>query len=221
MKLPRTLLPALCAVAVSAAACAAPAPPRVPGPDFGTEVAPDSFQVLFVTSAGDWTATFHRSWSPRGAERVWELARRDVWAGARFYRVNPRVVQFGYSGDPALDSTWRGMPIEDEPVVETNGIGRIAFARGGPDTRSFQLFINRVANGGPEVERFDYDTCCNGGYPPVGEIVEGIASFEAINDEYGEDPEQDSIRNLGSAYLLRVFPRLDSIVQTRVIREWR
>lgn len=177
--------------------------------------------MLFRTSAGDWVAVFHRAWSPRGAARVWELARRDVWAGARFYRVNPRVVQFGWSGDPARDSVWRRLTIDDEPVVETNSAGRISFARGGPDTRSFQLFVNRVDNGGPEVERYDYDTCCDGGYPPVGEIRDGLRAFEAINDEYGQQPGQDSIRTVGNDYLRRAFPRLDSIIETRVTRSWR
>jgi homoserine O-acetyltransferase len=216
----RSLAPLLSVAVVALSACRASAPPRIPGPDFGSEVAPDSFEVVFQTSAGDWTAMFHAAWSPRGAARVWELARRDVWAGARFYRVNPRVVQFGYSGDPVRDSIWRSLPIEDDPVVETNSVGRISFARGGPDTRSFQLFVNRVVNGGPDVESFDYDTCCGGGYPPVGEIREGLASFEAINDEYGEGPPQDSIRIVGNEFLSRAFPRLDSILATRVVTEW-
>jgi len=205
----------------AAAACASPRPPRIPAADLASGAAPDSFEVLFVTSAGDWVATFHRAWSPRGSDRIWELARRDVWAGARFYRVNPRVVQFGLSGDPVRDSVWRSLPIEDEPVVASNSAGRISFARGGPDTRSFQLFINRVDNGGPEVESFDYDSCCEGGFPPVGEIVRGMEAFEAINDEYGEEPAQSSIRTRGNAYLLEEFPRLDSIIETRVLREWR
>jgi len=183
--------------------------------------APDSFEVLFVTSAGEWVATFHRAWSDRGAARVWELARRDVWAGARFYRVNPRVVQFGYTGDLARDTVWRDLQIEDDTLVASNRAGRISFARGGADTRSFQLFVNRVDNAGPEIEGFDYDTCCEGGYPPVGEIVRGMEAFEAINEEYGEEPEQSLIRREGKAYLARVFPRLDSIVETRILREWR
>jgi cyclophilin family peptidyl-prolyl cis-trans isomerase len=217
----RPLAPILCAVAVAASACGVGSPPRIPGPEFGSAVAPDSFEVVFRTSTGNWTAVFHSAWSPEGATRVWELARRDVWAGARFYRVNPRVVQFGYSGDPLRDSVWRSLTIDDDPVVESNSVGRISFARGGPDTRSFQLFVNRVDNGGPEVERFDYDTCCDGGYPPVGEIREGLDAFEAINDEYGEAPPQDSIRFVGNEFLRRAFPRLDSIIGTDVVREWR
>lgn len=217
----RALAPLLSAAVVAVSACRASAPPRIPGSDFGSEVAPDSFEVVFETSAGDWTAVFHSAWSPRGAARVWELSRRDVWAGARFYRVNPRVVQFGYSGVRVRDSVWRSLAIDDDPVVASNSVGRISFARGGPNTRSFQLFVNRVDNGGPEVERYDYDTCCDGGYPPVGEIRGGLAAFEAINDEYGESPPQDSIRALGNEFLLRTFPRLDSIVRTRVTREWR
>jgi len=217
----RTLVPVLCALLVGGTACASPRPPRIPEAEFVSGTAPDSFQVLFVTSAGDWVATFHRAWSPRGADRVWELARRDVWAGGRFYRVNPGVVQFGLSGDPVRDSVWRSMSIEDDPVVASNRAGRISFARAGPDTRSFQLFVNRVDNSGPDVEGFDYDTCCDGGFPPVGEIVRGMEAFEAINDEYGEEPEQSSIRRRGNAYLLEEFPRLDSILETRVVREWR
>ncbi len=227
MSLPlRPLAPLVLSILVPLAACGAAMDLYQPTPEQLEAPAPDSFEVLFRTSAGQWRAVFHRSWSPEGADRIYQLAENDFWAGARFYRVNPRVVQFGYSGNPALDSVWRELSITDDPVVVPNDRGRISFARGGPDSRTFQLFINRIDNGvtdDPDVdpERFNYDSCCNGGYPPVGEIRSGIEAFDAINSEYGESPRQDSIRRVGSPYLMRAFPRLDSIIETRVTERWR
>lgn len=218
----RPLLPLALSLLVPVFACGGGSNLQAPAPERLRAPAPDSFEVEFVTSTGNWTAVFHRAWSPAGVDRIHHLVSSNFWSGARFYRVNPRVVQFGYSGTPSRDSVWRELRIPAEPVVASNDRGRISFARSGPDSRSTQLFINRIDNGwGDNEERYNYDTCCDGGYPPLGEIRKGLDAFDSINDEYGESPRQDSIGAVGNAYLARTFPRLDSIVETRVTREWR
>lgn len=186
---------------------------RDPTPEHLSAVAPDSFTVRFATSAGDFEVRFIRAWSPLGVDRVYHLARHGFHEGARLYRNNPRVVQFGYSGDPVLDSVWRAHPIADEPVVATNRRGAVAFARGGPDTRDFQLFINRIDNP-------DYDDCCGGGYPPLGRITEGFEVIDRLYGEYGElEPgAQARIFTEGNGYLRDRYPLLDSIVSVRVVR---
>lgn len=205
--------------AVAIAACGPNAALWEPTPAMLAAPAPDSFVVEFTTSEGTFDVTMHREWSPLGVDRVYHLASNDFWAGARFYRVLPDfVAQWGFSGDPTLDSIWDGRGIADEPTVASNVRGTVSFARGGPETRSFTLFINLVDN-----QRLD-DVTAGGvaGYPPIGRITRGEDVVHGFYTGYNQDPpRQDSIAALGNEYLRRTFPQLDSIVGTRVTREWR
>lgn len=207
------LLLALAAFATAALACDGGQALYDPSPRQLATAAPDSFTVRFATSAGDFQVRFIRAWSPLGVDRIYHLTRHGFYGGARFYRNNPRVVQFGYSGDPVLDSVWRAHPIADEPVVGTNRRGAVSFARGGPDTRDFQLFINRIDNP-------DYDDCCGGGYPPLGWVTEGLEVIDRLHALYGElEPgAQGQIFTDGNAYLRERYPLLDSIESVRVLR---
>ncbi len=198
---------------LGAAACDPEAGLRQPSPDALAAPAPDSFTVVFETSKGAFEVLVDRSVAPIGADRVHYLADHGFFEGGRFFRLNPRVVQFGYSGQPALDSVWRALPIQDEPVVASNLRGAVSFARAGPNTRDFQLFINRIDNP-------DYDTCCGGGYPPIGRVVSGMEVVDALYDGYGE-PEagaQDRLLTEGNDYLRERYPLLDSILSVRVRR---
>jgi len=123
--------------------------------------APDSFMATFETSAGDFVVAFYRDWAPLGVDRVYHLTRYDFYAGVRFFRIIPPLVQFGLSGQPALDSVWANLTIPDDPIVASNTRGTVSFAKAGPGSRNTQLFINRQDN--PV-----YDTCCGGGLLPAG-----------------------------------------------------
>jgi cyclophilin family peptidyl-prolyl cis-trans isomerase len=215
VRTPLRALPLALLLLATAAACRRPGPLLAPERHGLDAPAPDSFAVLMSTSRGDVEFVFHRGWSPRGVDRVHWLASNDFWAGARIYRVNASVVQFGYTGVPAVDSAWGTRRIADEPVVASNTLGRVSFARGGPDTRGTQLFVNRTDN-------VRYDTCCNGGFPPVGEVRRGMDVVLAFFGEYGEEAgmAQDSIRRSGNPFLDRTYPRLDSIIGTRVTARW-
>jgi peptidyl-prolyl cis-trans isomerase A (cyclophilin A) len=172
-----------------------------------------------VTSEGPVDITFHRGWSPAGVDRIWHLMRNDFYAGARFYRVEEGfVAQWGFSGDPALDSLWKDHPVEDEPVRESNRRGVVSFARSGPETRSYTLFVNYTDN-----VRLDTLVVAGiRGYPPLGVIGEdGMAVLDGLYRAYADDPPaQDSIAARGNAYLRDQYPQLDSIVETRVTAEW-
>lgn len=172
--------------------------------------APDSFTATFETSAGDFVVAFYRDWAPLGVDRIYHLTRHNFFAGARFFRVNPGLVQFGLSGQPALDSVWADLKIPDDVIVENNTRGTVSFAKAGPGTRNTQLFINRQDN--PL-----YDTCCGGGFPPVGRVVSGMEVIDAFYGVYGETPSmfQDSIMIQGNEFLDRQYPELDTIAVTR------
>ena len=174
--------------------------------------APDSFMVTFETSAGDFVVAFYRDWAPLGVDRVYHLTRYNFYAGTRFFRVNPGLVQFGLSGQPALDSVWADLTIQDDPLVGSNTRGAVSFAKAGPGSRNTQLFINRQDN--PL-----YDTCCVGGFPPIGRVVSGMETVDALFDGHGESPvnDQDSITTLGTNFLDQQYPGLDTITVTRMV----
>lgn len=206
------------ATILAASACARNHALYDPSPAVLGAPAPDSFLVEMVTSEGAFLVKMRRHWSPAGVDRVHHLVANDFYAGARIYRVvDDFVAQWGYSGDPVLDSVWREHPIPDEPTVASNRRGVMSFARGGPETRSFQLFVNLADN-----ERLDH--LMSGGvrgYPPVGEIVEGVEVIDGFYGAYQDRmPSQDSIRILGNDYVRREYPQLDSIVSTRVLTAW-
>jgi peptidyl-prolyl cis-trans isomerase A (cyclophilin A) len=208
----------LAALAV-AVACGGNSALYEPTPEMLGAEAPDSFLVDVRTSEGTFTVKMRRHWSPLGVDRVHYLMEHDFYAGARIYRVvDGFVAQWGFSGEPLLDSIWRTHALPDEPTVASNRRGVVSFARGGPETRSYTLFVNLVDN-----ERLD-DLASGGveGYPPIGEIVSGLEVIDGFYGAYADRaPSQDSIRTLGNDYLRRAYPQLDSIEGTWIRDRWR
>lgn len=188
---------------------------------------PDSFVVAFETTRGRFDVMARKNWAPVGVDRFYTLIRSRHYDNARFFRVvKDFVAQFGLSGDPKIDDAWKIRRIADEPVRHTNSRGTIAYARGGPGTRSVQLFVNLRDN--PRLDSL------NGfGFPPIAEVVDGMAVVDSLYSGYGDGaarggpqpgrqgPSQDSIVTQGNAYLLRGWPRLDYIKTARVVKEWR
>lgn len=209
------------ALAVGALSCARHAAGLVdPNANELARAAPDSFRVGFNTSRGRFVVMAHRSWAPNGVDRFFYLASHHYYDGNRFFRVlRGYVAQFGLSGDPRVTATWKPRVIPDDPVRESNRKGRVAFASAGPRSRTTQLFVDLADN-----RRLD--TLGRVGFPPIGEVVEGMDVVEGLYAGYGEGvprgngPSQERIAREGSAYLLRSFPKLDSVVTARVERTW-
>lgn len=206
-------------VALVVGACGQNAALYDPSPEMLTATAPDSFVVGVETSEGYFEIRMRREWSPLAVDRVYHLMSNDFYAGARVYRVVPGfVAQFGFSGEPVLDSAWRDRPLDDEPPIGSNQRGVVSFARSGPRTRSYTLFINLDDNS-------RLDSLPGGGvvgYPPIGEIEANVEIVEGFYSAYDMPGSvQDSIRILGNEFLRREYPQLDSIVSTRVITWWR
>lgn len=180
--------------------------------------APDSFIVAFETTKGRFDVKAHRRWAPIGTERFYELVHRRFYDSVYFHRVvKGFVAQFGMSGDSAVSSAWSRRRLPDDSVREGNKRGRLAFARGGPNTRTTQLYINLADN-------VRLDTSGVIGFPAFAEVVSGMAVVDSLNSQYGSAPNQagDSIRRVGlNAYFQRAFPKLDMIRTARVIQEWR
>lgn len=198
------------------------APERLPtGPPGPSPVGPDSFHVAFETSQGPFVVGIYREWAPLASDRVYELVRRKLYDDIRVFRVvSGYVVQFGLTGDSAVNRAWAARGLPDEPVQQPNTRGRVAFARGGPQTRSMQIFID-LGNNSPRLDTLTASGVV--GYPPFGEVLEGMEVVDRFFAEYGNAPsrQQDSISALGNAWLDRVYPKLDRIRTARVIRDWR
>ena len=73
-----------------------------------------------------------------------------------------------------MSQAWRGKSIPDDLGVAAERRGTLSFARGGPNTRSVQLFFNLVDNT-PRL-----DTLNGFGFPPLGEITQGLAVLDSL-----------------------------------------
>lgn len=174
--------------------------------------APNEFDVLFKTSAGDFTVHVTRKLAPRGADRFYTAVKAGFYNDCRFFRVvttpKPFVVQFGINGNPEVQKKWRTSTIKDDPVKGSNTKGTITFATAGRDTRTTQLFINLADN-----TRLDDD------FAAFGKVTKGMKVVTRINSEYGERPNQGNIQKEGNAYLKKVYPRLDYIKTATVVKK--
>jgi len=169
--------------------------------------APETYQVKFVTTRGDFTVTVHRGWAPIGADRFYNLVKHHFYDNASFFRVVPGfVVQFGINAYPPVSAAWEGANIKDEPVVGSNKRGYLTYAKTSmPNTRSTQIFINLKDNAGLDGQ----------GFSPFGVIdAQGMKVVEMMYDQYGDstpDNFQDLINKQGKPYLDKNWPKLDSI----------
>jgi cyclophilin family peptidyl-prolyl cis-trans isomerase/ketosteroid isomerase-like protein len=187
--------------------------------------APDSFLVVFETTKGRFVMKAHRSWSPLGVDRLYQLARAHYYDGTVIYRVGPTasfkggyVVQFGVGNSAAVNQAWDAAGIADEPVVHHTGTGTVNFARGGPRSRTVELGINLTPN--TALDTVSYEGVV--GFPPIAEVVEGMTVLESLNRQYGNTVFEhwDSVMTSGRAYLDRAYPGLDRILSAAVTTTW-
>src|SRR5713226_2818140 len=120
------------------------------------EKAPETFQVKFTTTRGDFVVTVNRAWAPIGADRFYNLVKHHFYDNTSFFRVVPGfVVQFGISAYPPVAAAWEKANIQDEPVTQSNKRGYLTYAKTSmPNTRSTQIFINLKDNAGLDRQGF-------------------------------------------------------------------
>jgi cyclophilin family peptidyl-prolyl cis-trans isomerase len=210
------------ALSVAASACMLRGRGGTVRPDVAV---PDSFLVAFETTRGRFDMMARSQWGPAGVDRLYQLVNDRFYDETGFFRVvRGFVAQFGLANDPAKTRAWRVRRLADEPLKHGNVRGAVAFARGGPGTRTTQLYINLVDNA-------RLDTLNGYGFPAIAEVVSGMSVVDSIYSGYnatrggppvpGGEPSQDSVSSKGTAYLKRHFPKMDYIKTARVIREWR
>lgn len=179
--------------------------------------APAVFLTKIDTTAGSFVIEVHRDWSPKGADRFYQLVREHYYDDSRFFRVVPgKWVQFGIAGDPKVAEEWRHQTIPDDTLKVHNLPGYIAFSNTGPDTRSTQVYINLRDN-----------SALNDSEPafaPFGKVVEGWDVVEKLYGGYGEHSgsgmragHQDNIFEGGNTYLDKEYPKLDHLIRATVV----
>ncbi len=175
------------------------------------EKAPETFQVKFTTTRGDFVVTVNRAWAPIGADRLYNLVKHHFYDNASFFRVIPAfVVQFGLSAYPPVSAAWEKANLQDEPVTQSNKRGYLTYAKTSmPNTRSTQIFINLKDNGSLDRQ----------GFSPFGFVdAQGMKVVDMLYDQYGDGgPDQDQISKLGKPYIDKGWPKLDSIKTATLI----
>jgi homoserine O-acetyltransferase len=176
--------------------------------------APPVFQVKIATSQGDFTIEAHRDWAPLGVDRFYNLARAGFYNDSRFYRViRGDFAQFGIPGDPVIAKVWRNETLKDDPVMQSNTRGFVAYAMTGPDTRTTQLYIVMG-----DRSRQDKD-----GFAPIGKVVAGMEVVDKLYSGYGESAgggmrggKQAPLFEGGNEYLDANFPKLAKLLSASV-----
>jgi peptidyl-prolyl cis-trans isomerase A (cyclophilin A) len=173
--------------------------------------APETYQVKFETSKGDFTVSVTRAWAPLGADRFYNLAKHHFFDNESFFRVlKGFVAQFGISAYPPVNAVWEKATIKDDPVIQSNKKYSLTFATAGPNTRTTQLFINLADN--PRLDGM--------GFAPFGQVTDGMNVVDTLYADYGEGapggsgPNQDELQKQGKPYLDKNFPKLDYIKTT-------
>jgi cyclophilin family peptidyl-prolyl cis-trans isomerase len=174
--------------------------------------APAKFLVRLDTSRGEITIGVARAAAPLGADRFYNLVRLGYYDDSRFFRVvSGRWAQFGINGDPRIARAWRGQTFPDDPRVESNVRGAVAFAWAERDGRTTQVFIN-LRDNSPTLDEQ--------GFAPFGIVTRGMDVADALYAGYGEESgggirggRQDPLFDGGTEFLLRRYPRLDYIRQ--------
>ena len=188
---------------------------RQPQAASADEHAPDRFDVRLETSKGTVTIDVHRDWAPRGVDRFYTLVRVGYYDNSRLFRVvADRWAQFGIAGNPAVSKLWRNRTIPDDPPLQSNVKGAVAFAFAVPNGRTTQVFINLRDNSA---------TLDKEPFAVFGRVSQGMNVVDSFNSEYGETSgggiragKQAPLFDAGNAYLDRSFPRLDRIIRASV-----
>lgn len=182
--------------------------------------APAYFTARFETTKGQFEIESKREWSPLAVDRLYQLIKNDYYTNIAVYRVIPNyIAQFGIHNDSTITKAWSKVQIVDEPVLKSNTKGTVSFARGGPETRSTDLFINLKDN--LPLDTISFMNVL--GFPVIARVTSGFDVVASFYGEYGAslDDKQDSIVMYGNKYLKEKYPKLDYIKKASIIGKSR
>lgn len=177
--------------------------------------APQQFTATFSTTKGEFDIRIVKAWSPKAADRMYNLINSGYFNKTLVYRVVPGfVAQFGPT-DTLVMNRWKKIKVPDEKVVHSNTEGTVSFARSGKESRGFDVFINLRNNAYLDTLSFEGVK----GYPAFGTVTRGMNVVHKLYDGYGERTMQDGALFANKALLQRAFPMLDGIVEAYITSE--
>lgn len=180
--------------------------------------APETFEARFETTQGNFDIEAKREWSPAGVDRLYQLIKNDYYVDVPIFRVVPNfVAQFGIHNDSIINKSWSAKGVADEPVLEKNAKMTIAFARGGKETRSNQIFINLKDNF--RLDKLDYSGVK--GFPVIAKVIAGEENVLKFYDGYGDNlgRQQGKIAKFGNQFLKENYPKVDYILKAYFIKD--
>jgi peptidyl-prolyl cis-trans isomerase A (cyclophilin A) len=182
-----------------------------------TKQAPPEFKVLLETTKGNIMLEVKREWSPYGVDRFYHLVRYGYYNQAAVFRIRPTYwAQFGIAANPAIAQAWRKQTLPDEPRMESNVRGTVAYAFKDPNGRTTQMFINLRDNSGTHDKE---------PFVPFAKIISGMDVADSLYSGYGERSgggirggKQDSAFAQGNSYFQN-FPKLDYIKRATIVKD--
>ncbi len=172
------------------------------------EIAPEVYITRFETSKGVFDVKVTRVHSPKAADRFYQLVNHSFFDNGLFYRVYPHfVAQFGTTDATKLN-LWQAIKVPDEPVIKGNRTGALSFGRGGPHSRTTDLYINLKEN--TYLDTINFQNVI--GFPSFGKVIEGMEVVNSLYAGYGDDT-MDTLHLMYSnkGEFIKRFPALDSI----------
>jgi cyclophilin family peptidyl-prolyl cis-trans isomerase len=136
--------------------------------------------VHLVTTAGEVVIEVYPQAAPHAAQRFIELVRSGFYDDTPVSRVvTGFVAQFGVNWrSPHKD--WQNRTFDDDPSLFSLERGTLAFAKGGPNTNSTQVFINYKENNQLADPRYNFTV--------FGKVVSGmdvVDRFVKVGDPSG------------------------------------
>jgi peptidyl-prolyl cis-trans isomerase A (cyclophilin A) len=207
----RAFLAAILAAVVAAGAATASGGPTLSDPSSLKATAPATFNAKFVTTQGSFVISVTRAWSPKGADRFYNLVLNHFYDNQPLFRVIPgRYVQWGIHMTPKIAKVWKRATIKDDKPVKKNAKWKVTFANAGANTRTTQIFVNLGGN-------FYLDK--RPGFSPFGEVTQGMSVFPHLYHGYGEGPStyQSYLVAYGGKWVHHNYPKLDWITTARIV----
>jgi len=167
--------------------------------------------VRLATTAGDVVIEVYPQAAPNAARRFVELARTGFFDDTPVSRVVAGfVAQFGINWR-APHRAWESRTFRDDPTLFALERGTLAFAKGGPDTNSTQVFINYGENSRLAVPEYNFTV--------FGKVVSGmdvVDRFAQVGDP-SDGLDQGRLWADGGAYLDSLTVKPTMIVSATVV----
>lgn len=207
----RFLAIALVALIAPAAATAQQLNP-LPGYETRVPQLTEKTTVRMDTSAGSIVIEVYPQAAPNAVQRFIELVESGFYDNTPVSRVVPGfVAQFGINWREP-HKQWEEKMFKDDPTLFALERGTLAFAKGGIDTNSTQVFINYAENNRLAVRSYNFTT--------FGKVVSGMEVVDAFIDvgEPGMGLDQDRLWDDGEAYLESLDIKPTMILQASVVK---